>query len=78
MKVIFSGFPWQYVSSHWSNELDKTMGQKWGWNPFSVKGMGRFGGGWAFKLGIVLSSDLKDIILYLGIGTIRIKLRKKI
>jgi hypothetical protein len=77
MKITFSGFPWQYVSDHWSHDMTKTTGQKWGWNPFSVKGMGRFGGGWAFKLGLILSKDLKHIILDLGIGSIQIKLRNK-
>lgn len=77
MKITFRGWPWQFVSSHWASNLDKTTGQRWGWNPFNVKGMGRFGGGWAFKFGIVASSDLRDIVIDLGIGSIRIVRAKK-
>jgi len=74
IKVTASGWPWQYVHPHWATELDKTAGERWGWNPFRLKGMGRFGGGWAFKLGLTVSGSLKDIILDLGIGSLRFKL----
>ena len=77
MKIKASGFPWQNVHNHWSTNLDKTVGQKWGWNPFRVKGMGRFGGGWAFKFGLTISSSLQDWIFYLGIGSVRITFNKK-
>lgn len=77
MKITFSGWPWQFVNSHWASNLDKTTSQRWGWNPFNVKGMGRFGGGWAFKFGIIASSDLRDIVIDLGIGSIRIVRAKK-
>lgn len=77
MKVKFSGWPWQTVNSHWSSDADKTNGQKWGWNPFKVKGAGRFGGWWAFKFGITFSSSLRDIVLDLGIGSIRITGERK-
>lgn len=72
MKIKATGWPWQTVGDHWSTRLDKTKGDRWGWNPLSVKGMGRFGGGWAFKFGITVSSSLRDVILDLGIGSIRI------
>ncbi len=71
-KVKATGWPWQYVSDHWANRVDKNPRTKWGWNPFSVKGMGRFGGGWAFKFGITASRSLSDVVIYLGIGSIRI------
>jgi len=77
MKIKASGWPWQSVDGHWSSELDKTTGEKYGWNPFVVKGAGRFGGWWAFKLGITISSSARDIILDLGIGSIRITFEKK-
>lgn len=77
MKIKCEGWPWQYTSNHWSHAVDKTHGQKYGWNPFNVKGMGRFGGGWAFKFGITINESISDIVLDLGIGSIRIKKGKK-
>ena len=77
MKVKFSGWPWQRVDSHWASDLDKTTGEKYGWNPFSIKGMGRFGGGWAFKFGITASRSLRDVVIDLGIGSIRITGERK-
>lgn len=72
IKITARGWPWQYTSDHWANAIDKTAGQKYGWNPFSVKGMGRFGGGWAFKFGITASRGFNDIVLDLGVGSIRV------
>lgn len=74
IKITFSGWPWQFIDSHWMAVVDQTTGQRYGWNPFSVKGCGRFGGGWAFKVGITVSSSFKDWIFDLGIGSVRIKL----
>jgi hypothetical protein len=76
MKITFSGLPWQRVYTHWSTDADRTKGQKWGWNPFSVKGMGRFGGGWAFKFGLTASGDMRDIILDFGLGSMRVRFKK--
>ena len=73
MKVTFKGWPWQRVHSYWASGYDGTVGQKWGWNPFKVKGMGRFGGGWAIKIGVTVSKSLRDIVIDCGIGSIRIK-----
>lgn len=67
VKITFRGWPWQ-KSDHWSSD-----GSKFGWNPFKVVGFGRFGGGWAFKLGITISERLDDFVIDLGIGSIRIK-----
>lgn len=77
MKVTFRGWPWQLINPpgktpHWSNITQKPSA-RWGWNPFKVKGMGRFGGGWAIKFGITISETGRDIILDCGIGSIRIK-----
>lgn len=72
IRITASGWPWQKVGGHWASNLDKTTGQTYGWNPFSVKGMGRFGGGWAFKFGITASRSLRDWVIDLGIGSIRI------
>lgn len=77
MKVIARGWPWQTVSGHWASNLGKTTGEKYGWNPFSVKGMGRFGGGWAFKLGVTVSYDMRDWVFDLGIGSIRVMFEQK-
>ena len=71
LKITAYGWPWQTVGNHWANRLDETKGEKWGWNPFRLKGMGRFGGGWAFKFGITASSSLRDVIFDLGLGGLR-------
>lgn len=76
LKITASGWPWQTIKPFWANDVDKTTGQKYGWNPFSVKGMGRFGGGWAFKFGITVSSSFRDFVIDLGIGSIRVKIEK--
>ena len=73
MKITFRGWPWQYVSGHWAHAIDNTEKQRWGWNPLTVKGMGRFGGGWAFKFGVNISGSLKEWIFDLGIGSVRLK-----
>jgi len=72
VRVKFSGWPWQTIEPFWANEIDKTTGTKYGWNPLNIKGMGRFGGGWAIKFGIIVSSSFKDIVIELIIGSIRI------
>ncbi|WP_296279825.1 hypothetical protein [uncultured Acinetobacter sp.] len=70
------GFPWQPVYDHFSTRADKTVGDKFGWNPLKVSGMGRFGGGWAFKLGITTDHKLSDFVFCLGIGQVRITLKR--
>ena len=72
LKITARGWPWQHVSPHWASNLDKTAGEKYGWNPFAVKGMGRFGGGWAFKFGVTVSRSGRDWIFDLGIGSVRV------
>jgi hypothetical protein len=75
LRITLRGWPWQRVDAHWASHIDKTAGERYGWNPFKVKGMGRFGGGWAFKLGVDVS--LRDWVFYLGIGSIRVTLTKR-
>jgi hypothetical protein len=76
IEITGRGWPWQYVEPHWSTQLDKTVGQRFGWNPFDVKGMGRFGGGWAFKFGVTISRSMADWVIDLGIGSVRITKKK--
>lgn len=70
--VRLSGWPWQRVDPHWASNLDKTTGEKYGWNLFKVKGMGRYGGGWAVKFGVDIGSRMTDFVFYLVFGTIRV------
>lgn len=60
------------MTPFWANILDKTTGTKFGWNPLNVKGIGRFGGGWAIKIGLCVSSSGKDWIFDIGLGSIRV------
>jgi hypothetical protein len=71
LNIKFRGFPWQ-TGDNWSIPA----GAKFGWNPLKVIGMGRFGGGWAIKFGITISSKLDDWVFDLGIGSIRIQWRQ--
>jgi hypothetical protein len=77
VKVTARGFPWQSAGMFWANQQDKTVGKKYGWNHFRVIGMGRFGGGWAFKLGVMFGSGFDDFIFSLGIGEIRIQIKSR-
>lgn len=77
VKITARGWPWQTVDGHWASNLDKTTGRRYGWNPFALKGMGRFGGGWAFKFGIMVSSSLRDWVFDLGLGSIRVVIQTK-
>lgn len=73
IELQFSGFPWQVIqSSHPCFHNHK--GQTWGWNPRIVKGLGRFGGGWAFKFGITSNENLRELVIDVGIGSIRLEI----
>lgn len=74
MKVKFRNWPWQTREPFWANPDGKT-GTKWGWNPMADGGMGRFGGGWKWKLGIACGG--REIILDLILGSIRISFIKE-
>ena len=76
ISVKATGFPWQEVEKFWASDVDGSTGKKWGWNPLNVSGMGRFGGGWAFKLGITASKQLDYFIVDLGLGSFRVKINK--
>ena len=54
--------------------FDKHNGELWGWNPFKVKSSGRFGGGWAFKFGITSNENFRELIIDVGIGSIRLEI----
>lgn len=76
MKITFRGLPWHKTRNHLAHIIDGTHNKTYGWNPFTVKGMGRFGGGWAFKLGITASSTFKEIIIEFVFGSVRINFNK--
>jgi hypothetical protein len=77
IKITAKGWPWQQVSGHWSSAAGETNGQRYGWNPFVVKDAGRFGGWWAIKFGITISSSLRDWVFDLGIGSIRVSIKER-
>lgn len=47
LKITASRCPWQRVGPHWSHQGKAP--ERYGWG--HVPGMGRFGGGWNYKLG---------------------------
>jgi hypothetical protein len=71
-KIKFIHWPWQIRDAFWANPAG-TSGKPWGWkNP---GGMGRFGGGWKWKLGILVGK--REVIFELIFGSIRIKWGEK-
>mgnify|MGYP000175522259 FL=1 len=71
--VLLEGFPWQTIKTR--DPLNSHLnGEKWGWNPFKVKSSGRFGGGWAFKFGITSNENFRELIIDVGIGSIRLEI----
>ena len=72
-KITFKpyGWPWQVRPSCWSS--GNAQGSKWGWR--TPDGMGRFGGGWRWKLGIIIGRS--ECIVDLVFGGIRISWRKE-
>lgn len=62
MKIKFDRWPWNYYN--------KKAKQRYGWRPRKTILMGRFGGGWNFKLGLMIGSG--SIIIDLIFGSIRI------
>ena len=71
IEITTRGCPWQNVEQ--SPFYDFPKG-KYGWNPFKVLGWGRYGGNWAFKLGVEIGSQMTNI--HFGLGTIEIKYTK--
>ena len=71
--VLLEGFPWQTIKTR--DPLNSHLnGEKWGWNPFKVKSSGRFGGGWAFKFGITSNENFRELVIDVGIGSIRLEI----
>ena len=71
--MLLEGFPWQTIKTR--DPLNSHLnGEKWGWNPFKVKSSGRFGGGWAFKFGITSNENFRELIIDVGIGSIRLEI----
>ncbi|WOE40104.1 hypothetical protein [Acinetobacter chinensis] len=74
-KTVFClmyGFPWHVVPQ--DESFENQNGEVWGWNPLKVKGSGRFGGGWAFKFGITSNENFRELVIELGIGSIRLEI----
>lgn len=68
-EITADRWPWQVrKSSAWMATPDEAKGQKYGWKP--TKGMGRFGGGWNWELGV--SIGRASVILNLLYGMVRI------
>ena len=71
--VSLEGFPWQTIKTR--DPLSSYHnGEKWGWNPLKVKSSGRFGGGWAFKFGITSNENFRELVIDVGIGSIRLEI----
>lgn len=67
-RVIASRWPWQKRDRSWSTPDNAPA--NWGWSLDSkTHGMGRFGGGWDWKLGITKGGG--EAIIDLVIGSIR-------
>jgi len=73
MKITASRFPWQRRTSTalLSDPKTEAVGTRYGWR--GTPGMGRFGGGWNWKLGIDVGGS--SCILNLLVGTVRITWR---
>lgn len=71
LKIKASRWPWMPLEQHWSHGPNPPA--KYGWR--SVPGMGRFGGGWQYKLGIQWGGS--TVIVDLLVGTIRFTWEKR-
>lgn len=65
LNIKASRWPWQKQKMHWS--MDQRQ-ENYGW--FHKSPMGRFGGGWNYKLGFALASRTLMLDLLFGIVTI--------
>lgn len=65
-----TGWPWQIKNHSALLDFDTKVkvGERWGWK--DPGGMGRFGGGWRWKLGVMASG--RTVIFDLVFGSIRI------
>jgi hypothetical protein len=69
LEITGSRWPWYPISGRW----DQPDGRKYGWK--KVGGMGRFGGGWEYCLGIDIGGT--TVILKLIFGMLRITWKEK-
>lgn len=69
-KLVFkwSRCPWHTIDPVWSSKPGHK--EKYGWNPWTDPGAGRFGGWWVLKCGIVLGRS--EMIVEWIFGTLRI------
>lgn len=70
LSITFSRFPWQRrtIMALLSDPKTEAVGIKYGWR--GTPGMGRFGGGWNWKLGIQWGGS--SVIIDVLVGSIRI------
>lgn len=75
LSITASRWPWQIRRSSGLFSCPKTekVGAKYGWMP--TGGMGRFGGGWKWSLGINVGGS--TVILDLLFGSIRFSIKPK-
>lgn len=69
-QITASRFPWQTRTSMAALSDPKTegVGMKYGWKP--TPGMGRFGGGWQYELGIHIGGSTVSLQCLVGLVTI--------
>lgn len=72
LRITADRWPWQRPVS-WHQQLSGNLPRRYGWG--TVPGMGRFGGGWNWNLGIQVGSS--TVILNLLWGSVRINWLKK-
>lgn len=66
-------FPWHPKRSSALLDLDskRRVGERWGWS-LRHGGMGRFGGGWAVKLGVAVGGN-GAVMIDLLVGTLHLR-----
>lgn len=69
VQVTFSRWPWQWYLEPDATRAVTPQGRRYGWFGKSTL-LGRFGGGWTWKLGIEAGGS--TVILNLLFGTVRI------
>lgn len=65
LKITADRCPWQRVAPHWSHPGDTPVRYGWG----RIGGMGRFGGGWDYKVGVQIGG--RTLILDWLFGSFR-------
>lgn len=74
LEIVASRWPWQ-IRTHVAvlSGPDEKAGDRYGWKP--TKGMGRFGGGWNWKLGVNIGGS--TVVFNLLYGMISISKPRK-